>query len=265
MDVKRIMSRALITTCYYLHSMKKRTKKKSSITAALYAALEHKRHPQFHLANRILGIVTLISVLAVVLETVAFFEPYQLWLTILEYAAVVIFTIEYIVRLVETKPRRSYVFGFFGIIDLVAIVPTILGLGNFTFLKAARSVRTIRLLRIARLAKVARFNDEKAGSKAVLGINFEIYFLALVMVLTLLGSMLYLFESNQSAAADIPSGILWASKVILGGLSTPQPETFGGAFTLILTRFSAMILFGFIVGLVGAVLRRTLIGADKDL
>jgi len=243
----------------------KKKKKSLSFSSAIYAALENKRHRYFHLSNRLLSIVTLISVLAVVLETVAFFEPYIFWLTVVEYAAVVIFTVEYIVRFIETKPRKSYVFGFFGIIDLMAIVPTFLGLGNFTFLKAARSVRTIRLLRIARLAKVARFKDEKDGSRAVLGINFEIYLLALLMVLTLLGSLFYLFESNQAAATDIPSGIFWATKVILGGLSTPQPETLGGTFTLILTRFTAMILFGFIVGLVGAVLRRTLIGADKDL
>lgn len=227
--------------------------------------LENHTDIHFRLANRFLGLVTLIAVLAVVLETVAFFSPYQFWINCVEWTAVGIFTFEYIVRLLETKPKSKYLLSFFGIVDIVAIVPTFLGLGNFTFLKAGRSVRTIRLLRIARLAKLTRFKDQSEGKMSVLGINFEIYLLALFMLITILGSLFYLFESNREVAESIPAGMLWVIKLIIGGIPAPQPETFGGIMTLIITKFSAVMIFGFMIGLFGTLIRVKLIGDKSDL
>ncbi len=243
---------------------KKRTKQKRW-SERWFAMLEHTHNPYFQVTNRILGLITLVAVLAVVLETVEFFSPYKFWIDLVEYIAVAIFTLEYIVRFLATKPKRSYVFSFFGIIDLLAIIPTYLGLGNFTFLKAARSVRTIRLLRIARLAKLARFKDQNQGKFAVLGINFEIYLLALFMLITILGGFFYLFESHRDVAENIPLGMLWVLKIIIGGLPTPQPETFGGIITLVITRFSAVMIFGFMIGLFGTIMRMKLIGDKNDL
>jgi voltage-gated potassium channel len=238
----------------FFNVTQKKQKKSRRWSYHLFAALENHHHPYFQFTNRFLGLVTLIAVLAVVLETVDFFTPYQFWIDIVEWTAVLIFTLEYIVRFLETKPRRKYIFSFFGIIDLLAIVPTYLGLGNFTFLKAARSVRTIRLLRIARLSKLARFKDQNKGKFAVLGINFEIYLLALFMLITILGGFFYLFESYREEAENIPLGMLWVIKIIIGGLPTPQPETFGGIVTLIITRFSAVMIFGFMIGLFGTLM-----------
>lgn len=246
--------------------MKQKTRKsRRSITHKLYAMLEHTHNPYFQITNRLFGLVTLIAVLAVVLETVAAFQPYHHWIMGVEYFTALIFTVEYVVRLIETKPRRKYLFSFFGLVDLIAIAPTFLGLGNFTFLKSARSVRTIRLLRMARLAKLSRFKDQSKGKWSVLGINFEIYLLALFMLVTLLGGFFYLFESHLPAAHNIPLGMLWVVKIIVGGVPTPQPETFGGITTLIITRFSAVMIFGFMIGLFGTVLRQKLIGSNSDL
>jgi voltage-gated potassium channel len=243
----------------------KKKRQKLSLSKAIYNALEKPKHPLFQFSNRALGLLTLISVAAVILETVVIFEPYLVWLTLIEIVSVGIFTLEYIIRTLETKPRRKYLFSFFGIVDLLAILPSYLGLGNLTFLKAARSVRIIRLLRMLRLAKVARFKDENEGARSVLGINFEIYVTAFFMALLSLGSLLYIFEATQPEASDIPSGMYWALRVILGGLPVAQPETFGGTIVIILARFTSMILFGIVIGLVGVMLRRILIGADKDV
>jgi len=245
--------------------MKKKKSAPSSLSRAVYNALEKPKHPWFRISNRALGILTLLSVAVVVLETVELFAPYLYWLTVVEMVAVSIFTLEYIVRFLETKPRRSYVFSFFGIVDLIAILPTFLGLGNFTFLKAARNVRIIRLLRTFRLAKVARFKDEKEGARSVLGLNLEIYSIAFFMALMFLGSLFYLFETTIPEAKDIPSGMYWALRVVLGGIPVPQPESLGGTITFILARFTAMVLLGIVIGVVGTILRRLLIGADKDV
>ncbi len=245
--------------------MKKKKVKAPSLTQILFNALEKPKHPWFRFTNRFMGLLTVVSVMVVVLETVEMYAPYVFWLTLIEMVAVTFFTVEYLVRFIETKPKHTYVFSFFGIVDLLAILPTFLGLGNFTFLKAARNVRIIRLLRTFRLAKVARFKDEKEASRSVLGLNFEIYSIAFFMALMFLGSLFYLFETTVPAGQDIPSGMYWALRVVLGGIPVPQPETLGGTITFILARFTAMILLGIVIGVVGTILRRILIGADKDV
>lgn len=240
-------------------------KKKQVWFRRYYAMLEQTKNPYFQSVNRLLGLLTLIAVLAVVLETVSLFEPYKVWINLIEWTVVIIFSFEYLVRFLAAKHKLSYVFSFYGMVDLVAIIPTYLGLGNFSFLKSARSIRTIRLLRIARLMKLSRFKDEKKGKHDVLGINIEIYLLALFMLVTMLGSMFYLFESENVEADNIPMGMLWVTKIIVGGLPTTQPETFGGIMTLILTKFSAMLIFGFIIGIIGTLIRYKLIGSESDL
>jgi len=237
-------------------------KKKKNWFLRSHDMLENHRNPYFQFVNRALGLITLVAVLAVVLETVESFTPYLFWINVIEWSAVMIFTIEYVVRLYASNKKMSYIFSFYGLVDIVAIVPTYLGLGNFTFLKSVRSIRTIRLLRIARLAKLSRFKDKEVGKRNVLGINIEIYLLALFMLITMFGAMFYLFETEQAAAESIPLGMLWVAKILAGGLPTPQPESFGGIMTLVLTRFSALIIFGFIVGIIGNIIRYKLIGSE---
>ena len=156
-----------------------------------------------------------------------------------------------------------FLFSFFGIIDLIAIAPSLLGLSNLTFLKTTRIVRIIRLLRMIRLAKFAEIKKRKNAAASLYTLNLEIYFIALTGTTLLLGTLFYLFE-HQSAAQDIPTGMYWALRVILGGISYPQPETVGGTITLILTRFTSMILLGMMLSLVGTMIRKALIGAEKD-
>ena len=220
-------------------------------------------HPAFRFINHVLALTTLVSVAMVALETVAVLAPYHHIFLAFEYGAVTIFTLEYIARIRFAKKPLRYIFSFFGLIDLIAIVPSLLGLSNLTFLKTARIIRIIRLLRMIRLAKFAKIKRKKNAAASLYKINLEIYIIALTGTTLLLGTLFYLFE-HQAAAADIPSGMYWALKVILGGISYPQPETIGGTITLIMTRFTSMILLGMLLSLVGTMIRKALIGAEKD-
>ena len=235
-----------------------------NLLVGIYNALEHPRNRHFKIANNILGAVTILSILAVVLETVPSLQQYFTFFLIIEWAAVAFFSFEYLVRIYAVKDKKEYIFSFFGIIDLLAILPSFVGLSNLTFLKAARTVRVIRLLRMIRLTKMARFSDEKEGMKSVLGINFEIYLIAFTLALLMLGAGFYSFESRPDAVS-IPSGMYWALRVILGGVSYPQPETLGGTTMLILSRITAMVVLGMVIGLVGTILRLKLTGSEKDV
>ena len=244
--------------------MKKKAKKLKAPKRTEVDMFDDPRNTYFAFANTILAIMTLVSVAAIALETVATFEKYHLIFTGIEWVAVVLFSAEYVTRLITNKKPLRYVFSFFGIIDLVAIAPSFLGMSNLTFLKSARTVRIIRLLRMVRLAKFTRAKDKDKASQSVYKINLEIYFLTLVLTVLILGSLFYTFEHSMSAAKDIPSGMYWALKVILGGISYPQASTLGGTITLIMARFTSLILLGMMISLVGTMIRKMLIGSEKD-
>jgi voltage-gated potassium channel len=218
----------------------------------------------FAFANTILAIVTLVSVTSIALETVASLQKYHLVFKGIEWLSVLLFSAEYITRLFTNRKPLKYVFSFFGIIDLVAILPSILGLSNLTFLKSARTVRIIRLLRMIRLAKFTKTQNTSFASQSVYKINLEIYFLTLTLAVLVLGTLFYTFEHGAAEAKDIPSGMFWSLKAILGGISIHQPETAGGVVTLILAKFTSMILLGMMLGLVGTMVRKMLIGSEKD-
>lgn len=239
-------------------------KKKVSLITKIYNALERPRNTYFRLTNYALGAVTAISVLAVILETVSEFSQYNSIFLLIEYVAVAIFLTEYLIRIYGSKSSIKYIFSFFGIIDFLAIVPTLIGFSNLTFLKAARTARVLRTLRTLRLLKVARFSDKKTGSQAVLAINLEIYIILLFTVIVILGTLLYTFESHGSAS-NIPEGMYWAFQAIIGDRQYPLPETFGGTVTMILVRFTALISFGLTIGIIGAIMRKTLTGSAKDV
>jgi voltage-gated potassium channel len=242
--------------------MKKKKTAKKHTTLLSSDIFDSPKHPAFRFVNHFLAVTTLVSVAVVALETVASLAPYQPLFKGLEYIAVVIFTLEYIARIAWAKKPFTYIFSFFGIIDLVAIVPTYLGLSNLTFLKATRIVRIIRLLRMIRIAKFAEIENKEKAASSLYSLNLTIYFVAITAVTLILGACFYIFE--EQTAADIPAGMYWALRVILGGISYPQPETIGGLITLIMARFTSMILLGMMLSLVGTMLRKALIGAEKD-
>lgn len=239
-------------------------KKKNSWITHIYNALEHPRNHSFLVVNYALGVVTAVSVMAVILESVPKLAAYQLIFLTIEYMAVAIFLTEYLIRIYGTRSRAKYIFSFFGIIDFLAIIPTFLGFSNLTFLKAARTARVLRTLRTLRLLKIARFSDKKTGSQAVLGINFEIYAILLFAAIVILGTLLYTFES-QGNASTIPEGMYWAFQVMIGDRQHPFPETTGGVLIMIFVRFTALISFGLTIGIIGAIMRKTLTGSAKDV
>jgi voltage-gated potassium channel len=218
----------------------------------------------FHYVNDFFALLTIISIIAVVLETVPSLQQHSQTFLMVEWVAVLFFTVEYIGRTLATKPVWKYPTSFFGYVDLVSILPTFLGLGNFTFLKSARVLRIIRLLRMVRLAKVARrgVNDE---NMSVLSINVLLYCVTLIFSLLLTGTAMYLVESSSSTAAfvSIPSGMWWSLKVFLGSIVVADPATALGEFFFVLTRFIGLLLLGLLVGVVGNIFRSFLRGGGK--
>jgi voltage-gated potassium channel len=211
-----------------------------------------------------LAAATLLAVTVVAIETLPSLAAYATYFIWAEYVLVLIFGAEYLIRIYQAPSKLKYIFSFFGLIDLIAILPSVLGFTNLTFLKAARAVRIIRLLRILRLAKLSKVKRNKNAVESVYIYNIEIYAAALLLATLILGSLFYIFEHHQAAASSIPAGMYWSLKAILGGLAYPDPETLGGTITLILTRITSLILLGLLIKLSGDILRKVLTGSEKD-
>lgn len=220
----------------------------------------------FAIVNNVLAALTLISVLALILETVPELAAYDRIFRTVEYVAVAFFTIEYLLRiLAERKDVGAYALSFFGIIDLLAIVPTYLGLTNLTFLKTARVLRILRLLRMIRLAKLARFEHRRRRDledyRHLYRLNVGIYFFALLAAMILFGTLIYIGEGGIATFGSIPLGMLWAAKLLLGGVAQEQPVTVYGEMIAIAARFTGLVLFGLLIAIIGNTAKRLLFGS----
>ncbi|MCK5084795.1 MAG: ion transporter [Candidatus Pacebacteria bacterium] len=223
------------------------------------------RSKNFLRVNNFFAFLTIVSILFIVLETVVSLMVYERMFQIIEYITVFFFTLEYLGRLFTAPSKIKYMTSFFGIVDLVAIVPTFLGLTNLSFLKAARSVRILRFLRMVRLVKMVRVKSGASNIQHdVDKLTSQIYLFALFSSILLFGTLIYFVEGTNPAFANIPLGMLWAAKLTLGGISQTLPETVWGEIISVGARFVGLLLFGFLIHIVGKFFEKILLGATLE-
>jgi voltage-gated potassium channel len=182
------------------------------------------------------------SVLAVMLESVpAVRMQYGPFLRGGEWGFTLLFTVEYGLRLICSRRPARYAASFFGMVDLVAILPTWLSLvipGS----QALLSVRALRLLRVFRVLKLGHHVKE-AGllMRALRATRYKLtVFVAVVLTLVLiLGSLIYLVEGASHGFTSIPKGVYWAIVTVTTvGYGDITPQTPVGqllaAFAMIL-------------------------------
>lgn len=160
----------------------------------------------------ILLLFILLSVVLVMLESVKGIDQrFHQSLIILEWIITIFFTIEYILRIISNKKPRQYIFSFYGIIDLLSILPVYLSL----FLAGSKFLvimRVLRLLRVFRILALAQFSDQANELKeAVYASRTKIFvFIYFVLVLcVLLGTFMYMIEPHDQAFSSIPKSIYW--------------------------------------------------------
>ena len=160
----------------------------------------------------LLGVI-LLSVLAVCLESVrSIRETYGSALRVAEWVITILFTAEYVARLVTVRRPLRYAVSFYGVVDLLAILPTYLSLlvpGSQSLLV----IRALRLLRIFRILKLAHFVGEARllGAAMKASARKIIVFLCVVATTVLIaGAMIYVVEGEEHGFTSIPTGIYWA-------------------------------------------------------
>jgi voltage-gated potassium channel len=156
-----------------------------------------------------IAVFIFVSCIGIAVETLTdFASSYGVYLSILEKVTLVIFTFEYIGNLYFSPHRLRFVFSFWGIIDLLSILPSLLLLLNASALRGTKVLRVMRVLRVLRVLKLARqaleMLAEQVGKKRnPLIVNLNIYLITLFAVVMISSSVMYYAEGVQYAPETI--------------------------------------------------------------
>lgn len=158
-------------------------------------------------------VVIVFSVLLVMLESVdEYNDRYATQLLVLEWIVTILFTIEYIARLATVERPARYARSFFGVIDLMAILPVYVSL----FIPGAQSllvIRSLRLLRVFRVFKMAHWLSEanyliraiRSSSRKIM-----VFLIVVVLLNVIVGSTMYLIEGPEHGFDSMFRGVYWS-------------------------------------------------------
>jgi voltage-gated potassium channel len=183
-----------------------------SVRQAIYEVIfgtESKAGKRFDV---VLIVAILISVLAVMLDSVqAISQALGAELLLIEWFFTIVFTIEYALRVYSSPNRWAYVRSFYGIVDLLSIIPTYL-MFIFPGARTLLVIRLLRVLRIFRVLKLARYMGESnILLRSLVGSSrkITIFFATLLIITTIIGSAVFLIEGPENGFTSIPMSIYW--------------------------------------------------------
>ncbi len=162
----------------------------------------------------VLLIAIVLSVLAVMMESVVSFrEEHGLTLFYAEWVFTILFTIEYIARLWSVNKPLKYATSFFGIIDLLSILPAYIALFISGNISAFLIIRSFRLFRVFRVFKLVRFLGEASQLTTALKASrakITVFVGGVFIMVVIMGTLMYLIEGGENGFTSIPKSIYWA-------------------------------------------------------
>ncbi|MGB5262819.1 MAG: ion transporter, partial [Lutimonas sp.] len=155
----------------------------------------------------------LFSIVLVMLESVKELDAkYHTFFNVSEWVITILFSIEYIARILSVKEPSKYIFSFYGIIDLLSTIPKYISL-IFGGAHALVALRALRLLRVFRILKLVRYIGESEKlAKALKASRYKIlvFILAVFIICLIIGTFMYLIEGDKSGFTSIPISVYWA-------------------------------------------------------
>ncbi len=204
-------------------------------------------------------ILIFISTFIVMMESVTSFDlKFHKIFIVLEIFISIIFTVEYVLRIITIRNKKEYIFSFFGIIDLLSIIPFYLSL-FFPITKYFLILRMLRMLRIFRILNLMDFmNDGSLIIKALKNSSRKIYiFLLFLMIFSVIvGSIMYMVEGHREGFESIPQSIYWAVVTVTTvGYGDVSPTTPLGKFFSIILMLAGYSIIAVPTGIVTAEMR----------
>ncbi len=161
----------------------------------------------------VLLIAIITSILFVMLESVESIDnKYHDFLQLGEWIITILFTIEYILRIISIKKPFKYIFSFFGIIDFLSIIPKYLSfiiVGSHS-LVAFRALRLLRVFRILKLARYVGASNKLLQALKASRAKIAVFLFFVLIVCIILGTIMYMVEGAENGFINIPKSIYWA-------------------------------------------------------
>ncbi|WP_299255158.1 ion transporter [uncultured Lacinutrix sp.] len=167
-------------------------------------------------AGKMFDVVLLIFILAsialVMLESVKSIDnKYHNILYFGEWIVTILFSIEYIARIITVNKPKKYIFSFYGIIDLLSTIPMYL---SFFFVggHALVALRALRLLRVFRILKLARYlgaSNKLAQAIKASRAKISVFLFAVIIAAIIFGTLMYLVEGEENGFNNIPKSVYW--------------------------------------------------------
>lgn len=182
-------------------------------------------------------------------------HEYRQLLHIMEWLITIVFSIEYLLRIYVVKKPIRYIFSFYGIIDLLAVLPTYLSLiivGSHSLVV----IRAIRLLRVFRILKLSRYTVAGQNLTRALRSSREkifVFLFFIINIVIIVGTLMYLIEGPEHGFNSIPSSIYWAIVTMTTvGYGDISPETPLGQFIASLVMIAGYAIIAVPTGIVTA-------------
>lgn len=225
--------------------------------------------PLGKLFDIILLIAILLSVLSVMLESVKdIYVKYGTQLYLLEWTFTIIFTVEYIARIIAVTRPKKYIFSFFGIIDLLSILPAYLSL-VFVGAQSLLVIRSLRLLRVFRVLKLGRFLGEANQLRNALRSSrpkIIVFIFTVFTVVVIMGTFMYLIEGEENGFTSIPRSVYWAVVTLTTvGYGDIAPQTTLGQALATLIMIMGYGIIAVPTGIVSAEMTNQKFGPGKKI
>ncbi len=206
-----------------------------SLKRRLYQIIFEADTPSGKLFDIVLIILILLSIAVVMIESDDTLSPkITKAMVVLEWCLTVLFTIEYFMRIaIVDKPRR-YIFSFFGIIDLLAILPTYLGLliGGAQMLIVVRALRLVRVFRVLKLTRYVKEASALWSALLTSRNKISVFLFVVLILVTIMGTVMYIVENpHNEGFRSIPQSVYWAIVTLTTvGYGDIAPVTVFGKF-----------------------------------
>jgi voltage-gated potassium channel len=158
-------------------------------------------------------VIILVSVVVIMLESVPSIQKlYAQEFIVIEFVITGLFSIEYILRIISTKQPLKYMFSFLGVVDLLSILPTYLGL----FISGTKPLTVIRALRFLRIFRILELSNFTMGADTIIKALYAsrhkivVFIISMLTIVIILGAVMFSLESPEAGFTSIPRSIYWA-------------------------------------------------------
>ena len=198
----------------------------------------------------------LLSVTVVIIDSIGpLHQQLSYWLQIIEWSFTLLFTIEYCLRIYCSPNPKAYITSFYGIVDLLAILPSYIAL----FFPAASMLLVIRLLRVLRIFRILKLLQYSGEANMLLRSMMQarrkifIFLFSVMIVVTLFGSLMYIIEGPAYGFTSIPRSIYWAIVTVTTvGYGDITPHTVFGQAIAALAMLTGYSIIAVPTGIISA-------------